>query len=66
MIIETSSNHLYQVRDTDDKNLPHVWWGIAVKPERYAEGNAIKVRYVFKGTPVERLIRKAGCKVVQP
>jgi hypothetical protein len=64
MIIETNANQLYQVRETGDKNLPHVWLGTPVKRERYADGDMIKVRFTPKGK--ERLIRKALCRVVQP
>jgi hypothetical protein len=66
MIIETSSNQLYEVKDPIDPNLRHVWLGVPVKRERYAEGDAIKVRFVPKARASVRLIRKEACRVVQP
>ena len=66
MIIETNANQLYRVRECADPNLPHVWIGTPVKRERYAEGDAIKVRFVPKAKAREHLIRKALCRVVQP
>jgi hypothetical protein len=66
MIIETSSSQLYKVREVADPNLPHVWLGFPVKRESYVENDEIKIRFVPKGAPVERLIRKLECKVIVP
>lgn len=58
MIIEDSANQLYRVRDTNDPNLAHVWFGIAVK--------RVKGEYVPKAKARETLVRKAACRVIQP
>ena len=57
MIIETSSNHLYRVRETGDANLAHVWFGIPVK--------RTKAGFVPKAKARETLIRKEGSRVVE-
>lgn len=57
MIIETSANQLYSVKETGDANLAHVWYGQRVK--RTAAG------YV----PVKKLrtemVRKVASRIVQ-
>lgn len=56
MIIETSCNHLYRVRDTNDANLAHVWFGVEVK--------RVKGAFVPKKNARETLVRKAASRVV--
>lgn len=55
MIIETSSNQLFRVRETGNADLEHVWIGVAVK--------RVKGEYVPKAKAREILVRKAGCRV---
>lgn len=57
MIIETSCNHFYQVRETNDANLEHVWFGIEVK--------RVKGAYVPKKNARETLVRKAATRLVR-
>lgn len=57
MIIETSANELFQVRETGDTDLAHVWIGFPVK--------RVKGDYLPKAKARERLIRKAGARVVE-
>ncbi len=56
MIIETSANELYRVRETGDANLAHVWIGIAVK--------RVKGEFVPKAKRREEFVRKAACRFV--
>ena len=55
MIIETSANLFYQVRDAGP-DLSHCWMGLPVK--------RTKAGFVPKANAREMLVRKAGCKVV--
>lgn len=55
MIIETSANLFYRVRDAGS-DLAHCWMGIPVK--------RTKAGFVPKANAREMLVRKAGCKVV--
>ena len=57
MIIETTSNQLFHVRETGDADLAHVWLGIEVK--RVAAGN-----FRPKAKAREILVRKAGARIV--
>lgn len=57
MIIETSANELFQVRETGSPDLEHVWLGIAVK--------RVKGEYVPKAKAREILVRKAASRVVE-
>lgn len=57
MIIETSSNQLYRVRETGDADLAHVWFGVAVK--------RAKGEYVTKKNAREILVRKDASRVVK-
>ncbi len=56
MIVETSANLLFQVRETNSANLSHVWFGIPVK--------RVKGGFAPKAGATERLIRKAGSRVI--
>jgi len=56
-IVRDTSGALFAVRDTDNAALQHVWLGTAVK--RAGAG------YETKAHATERLVRKAGCVVVQ-
>ena len=56
MIIETSANEFYQVRDTGNEALDHVWYGQKVK--RIA-GGFVPVKKIRL-----ELVRKLGCKIV--
>lgn len=51
MIIETNSNQLFQVRETGDANLAHVWFGLAVKKT--------KAGFVPKAKARDQLVSKA-------
>lgn len=57
MIIETSDNRFYSVRETGDTALAHVWVGVAVK--------RTKAGYVPKAKARNELVRKAACRVVE-
>lgn len=56
MIIETSCNHFYRVRETNDANLAHVWFGVEVK--------RVKGQWVPKAKARETLVRKAASQVI--
>ncbi len=55
-IIETTSGQTYQVRETNDAALAHVWFGIEVK--------RAKGTFVPKKNAREMLVRKAGSRIV--
>jgi len=55
MIVETSSNQLFRVRDAEDYD--HAWIGVEVK--KTAAG------YVPKAKAREVLVRKAATKIVE-
>jgi len=55
-IVRDSAGSLFFVRDTDNENLAHVWFGIAVK--------RVKGAYVSKTGAKQILVRKAGCTVI--
>lgn len=60
-IIETSDSRFYQVVETGDANLAHVWHGLEVKPLK--DGG-----FVFKKPAHKRrseLVRKAGSRIVR-
>lgn len=57
MIIETSWNEFYRVRETGDANLAHVWLGIAVKK---AKGGT----FVPKAKARTELVRKEASRIV--
>lgn len=56
MIIETSSNELYRVRETNNPALAHVWFGVAVK--------RVKGEFVPKAKARETMVRKEASRVV--
>ena len=56
MIIQTTANQLYRVRETGNPDLAHVWFGIAVK--------AVKGAFVDRKNAREELVRKVGTVVV--
>ncbi len=56
MIIEDSANRFWQVRETGNPNLDHVWTGIEVK--KTAAG------FVPKAKARETLVRKAATKII--
>jgi hypothetical protein len=56
LIIETSANELYRVRETGNPDLAHCWIGIAVK--------RVKGEFVPKAKRREELVRKAACRFV--
>jgi hypothetical protein len=58
MIIETSGNQLYAVRETGDPSLTHVWKGIAVRRAK------IRGTYETKPGATTQLVRKAAARVV--
>ncbi|WP_035670092.1 hypothetical protein [Bradyrhizobium liaoningense] len=57
MIIETTANQLYLVKDYADTDLAHVWEGRRVA--RIKGG----FRFVKRVRP--EMVRKAGCKIVE-
>ena len=57
MIIETSDNRFFNVRETGDVNLAHVWIGIEVKKVRGAYEPKAKARAT--------LVRKAASRIVR-
>lgn len=57
MIIETSCNQFYQVRETNDANLAHVWYGQKVKRSKGEFVPVAKIR--------TELVRKAASRIVQ-
>jgi hypothetical protein len=61
MIIETSANELYRVRETGNPDLAHVWFGTPVK--RTKTGFAPKTE-ALKASFREHAVRKASCRVV--
>lgn len=56
MIIETSDNRLFSVRDTGDADLQHVWWGVEVK--------RVGTAYVHKAKARHTLVRKAATRLI--
>lgn len=56
MIIETSANEFYEVRDTGNADLAHVWYGQKVKRSGGAFVPVKKVRV--------ELVRKEGSRIV--
>lgn len=57
MIIETSDNRLFSVRDTGDVDLQHVWWGIEVKRAKGGFAPKAKAR--------QTLVRKEATRLIQ-
>lgn len=57
MIIETSANQLYLVRETGNPATAHCWIGTAVK--RVAGG-----AFVPKAKARPEFVRKAACRIV--
>jgi len=55
LIVETSDNRLFEVRDAGD-DYPHAWIGHEVKKT--------KAGYVPKARSREILVRRAGCKFI--
>lgn len=56
MIIETTDNRYFQVRETDCPELAHVWFGIPVKRAKGVFIPRVKAR--------ETLVRKEGSRIV--
>jgi hypothetical protein len=61
MIIETSANELYRVRETGNPDLAHLWLGTPVK--RTKGGFALKAE-ALKANFREHAVRKAACRFV--
>ena len=57
MIIETSANQFYQVRETGDANLAHVWLGIEVK--------RVRGEFVPKAKARQTLVRKEASRIIR-
>lgn len=57
MIIETSDNRFYRVTETGDRNLTHVWYGVAVKK--------IRGEWIEKARAKRELVRKAATRIVE-
>lgn len=60
MIIETSANRFYQVWETNEPDLAHVWFGLPIKQ--------VRGRWVLR-TSARRehpeVVRKAATRIVQ-
>lgn len=56
MIIETSCNHYYRVRETEAPGLGHVWLGVEVK--------RVNGQWVDKTATKPELVRKDATKIV--
>jgi hypothetical protein len=63
MIIETSDNRFFKVRESNDLALAHVWIGMPVKKVAKFK----KARNVWVAVPClnEMLVRKAASRVVE-
>jgi hypothetical protein len=57
MIIETSSNQFFQVLETGDASLAHVWSGVEVK--------RVKGAFVPKKNARQVLVRKEASRMVE-
>jgi len=58
MIIETTDNRFYRVRETGQDGLDHVWFGLPVKRS--------KGQWVEKAKARTELVRKEASRVVEP
>jgi hypothetical protein len=58
MLIETSDNRLYDVKDAGP-DYPQAWVGVRVKRGK------IRGTYVPAANAREELVRKAGCKIIR-
>lgn len=56
MIIETTDNRIYSVRETDNASLAHLWMGVEVKRS--------KAGFVPKTRAREELVRKEGSRTI--
>lgn len=56
MIIETSANQLYAVKELPPETFPHVWLGVEVK--------RVRGEYVRKGKRRPHLVRKDSSRIV--
>lgn len=65
MIIETSANQFYSVRESVDASLSHVWIGFPVKRVKGGDFvfTAKALRLAERGA--FDLVRKAGCRIVE-
>lgn len=63
MIIETSDNRFYSVRETGNPDLAHVWLGIEIKFNKATNSWAKKPNRKGSGNRPQ-LIRKAASKVI--
>lgn len=57
MIIETTANQYFEVTETGDSNLSHVWYGQQVKRTKNGFIPVKKIRM--------ELVRKLGTKLIQ-
>jgi hypothetical protein len=60
MIIETSANRFYQVWETNEAGLDHVWFGLPIKQ--------VGGRWVLKASARREhpeIVRKAATRIVQ-
>lgn len=60
MIIETSANRFYEVWETNESNLSHVWYGLPIKQ--------VRGRWILKASARREhpeIVRKAATRVVQ-
>lgn len=64
MIIETSDNRLFSVRETGNPDLAHVWTGHPVKRVRVPAKFGGGFVYALKAGAVPRLVRKEATTVV--
>lgn len=62
MIIETSANRFYQVRETGFEGLAHCWHGLSVKK---VGGKFVLTARAQRHPDRFELVRKAACRVVE-
>ena len=62
MIIQTSANKFYQVRETERPGLDHVWYGLSVKR---VGGKFVPTALALRHPDRPEIVRKAGTRIVQ-
>ena len=63
MIVETTDNRFFRVRETGDPDLTHTWLGVEVSRAPSKSVTFPEPLYLAKTTR-ETLVRKAGCRVI--
>jgi hypothetical protein len=65
MIIETTENRFYSVRETGDENLAHVWYGYEVKKLSPRQAIISGCDFAPKGKARMQMVRKAATRIVE-